>query len=295
MRKVHPLLVHAGAALTLLPFLGTLLLTRASAADMYAVSFNPVADTFVKQLFPDNRYGSFTNLRVDGFPIVHSYLRFSVQGLGGAQVVKAQLQIYAELRSGIGISVFAVSDNTWNESTLTYSSAPAMGAALSSSAPFAADSWVPLDVSTYVTGEGTYSFGVTTPGVTSIKLASRGGRAGHCAPANPGPSGAANQHGCADRDCRGHIHPAGLKHTRGTLSTGSLRHAHSGAATGPFRYAHLAAYACAFGYACGGDTPAGCLRHGNSSFSTRCIRYPYSAAYRSQYRHAPGIANTDEH
>ena len=89
--------------------------------------------------------------------------------------MKAQLQIYAESRSGIGISTFAVSDNTWNESTLTYSSAPAMGAALSSSAPFAADSWVPLDVSTYVTGEGTYSFGVTTPGVTSIKLASREG------------------------------------------------------------------------------------------------------------------------
>jgi hypothetical protein len=110
---------------------------------------------------------------VDGSPDVHSYLRFNVSGVGGGTIASAHLLIYANSSGNQGIKAQAVADNSWGELTMNYTNAPALGSVLASSAVFTTGSWVTLDVTSYVTGDGTYSFGITDPSATAISLASR--------------------------------------------------------------------------------------------------------------------------
>jgi len=121
---------------------------------------------------PTTNYGSLTTLRVDGSPIIRSYLRFDLQGLSGA-VTRATLRVFANSASTSGSVANGVSDNTWTESTLNYNNAPPLGSALGSSGPITAGTWISMDVTVYITGNGTYNLALTTPGSTAVSLASR--------------------------------------------------------------------------------------------------------------------------
>jgi hypothetical protein len=135
--------------------------------------FTPVADAYVNAGNLGNNYGQSTSLRADASPDVHSYLRFSVQGLGGSPITQARLWVYAKNSSSLGISANAVPDDSWDELVVNYSNAPALGSILDSSGVFSAGDWVELDVTSYVTGEGSYSFGLTTSSNTSLSFSSR--------------------------------------------------------------------------------------------------------------------------
>ncbi len=136
-------------------------------------TFVPQADAYVNSSYPSTNYGTSTQLRVDDSPIVNSYVRFTVSGLNGASITSVQLRLYANSSGSAGINALAVADNTWGETTITYSNAPAMGSTIATSGGVAGGTWVTLDVTSYVTAEGTYSFGILTPGSTAISLASR--------------------------------------------------------------------------------------------------------------------------
>ncbi len=143
-----------------------------------AATFNPVADAYVYASSPTNNYGTNVSLRVDGSPIMRSYLRFTVSGLGGAAVQSAILRIYANSASTTGFSVLGLSNNSWAETSITYANAPAPGSSINSSKSFAAASWVQVDISSYIKAEGTYNLVLTTTG-TQTNLASREDTAGH--------------------------------------------------------------------------------------------------------------------
>ncbi len=138
-----------------------------------SLTFTPVADAYVNSASPDIKYGGSTSLRADASPVVNSYLRFDVQGLGGRSVTQARLLIYANSSSTQGLSAQAVSDNGWGEGSITFNNAPAMGGGLGSSPPAVGGSWLTLEVTAAISGEGSYSFGVSTPGSTAIGLAAR--------------------------------------------------------------------------------------------------------------------------
>jgi chitodextrinase len=138
-----------------------------------SLTFVPVADSYVNAGSPSSNYGSSTSLRADASPDVHSYLRFNVQGLGGKTIGQARLLIYVNSNANQGIAVQSVTDNSWVESTMNYNNAPALGSTLASSGAVNAGNWVELDVTSYITGEGTYSFGIITPSSTALSMASR--------------------------------------------------------------------------------------------------------------------------
>ena len=146
--------------------------TPTTAGTPASLTFLPVADSYVNADSPTTNYGSATTLRVDGSPTVRSYLRFTVQGLNGT-VTKATLRIYANSASSLGIGANSVSNNTWTESTINYNNAPPIGSSLGSSTSFGAGVWITIDITTYITGNGTYNLALTTPGSTAISLASR--------------------------------------------------------------------------------------------------------------------------
>jgi len=137
-----------------------------------AFTFIPLADAYVNDSSPTSNYGSSTTLRADASPDVHSYLRFNVQGLSGT-VTQATLRVYANSSSSLGCTANRVSDNTWSEATLNYNNAPVVGGALGSSGAFGAGVWINIDVTAYITGNGTYNLALTTASSTAVSLASR--------------------------------------------------------------------------------------------------------------------------
>ena len=139
-----------------------------------SVNFIVQADTYVNSSLPASNYGSATVFRLLGSPSdLHAYLRFNVQGLAGYPIVKARLLIYTMSNSSLGVTAVRVANNTWNEKTVNYTTAPPLGNQIASSGSFIANNWVTMDVTSYVTGEGTYSFGVTTPSSTTLSFAAR--------------------------------------------------------------------------------------------------------------------------
>jgi hypothetical protein len=111
-------------------------------------------------------------LQVNSSPTVRSYLRFTVQGLNGT-VTHATLRIFTNSASSSGVTASSVSNNTWTESTINYNNAPPMDSSLDSSGSFSAGEWISIDITAYITGNGTYNVALTTSGSTAVSLASR--------------------------------------------------------------------------------------------------------------------------
>jgi hypothetical protein len=134
--------------------------------------FIPLADAYVNAGTPTTNYGFQTTLRADASPDLHSYLRFNVQGLTGP-VSSATLRVFANSASTAGYQIRAVSDNTWTESGINYNNAPPVGSLIGSSGSFSAGTWTTVDVTSYITGNGTYNLALATTSNTSINFGSR--------------------------------------------------------------------------------------------------------------------------
>src|SRR5688500_1305481 len=77
------------------------------------------------------------------------------------------LRIYANSSSGTGYTAHSVVDNTWGETGITYDTAPAPGSQLGSSGTITAGTWTTVDVTSYLTGNGTYNFAFSTTSNTN--------------------------------------------------------------------------------------------------------------------------------
>jgi hypothetical protein len=136
------------------------------------LTFRPTADAYVNSGSPSTNYGSLTTLRGDGSPVVRSYLRFDVQGLNGP-VTRATLRIYANSSSNTGHDIRSVSDNSWTETAITYTNAPPVGNVLGASGGYGARVWTNVDVTVYVTGNGTYNLALSVQAAKAVSFASR--------------------------------------------------------------------------------------------------------------------------
>jgi hypothetical protein len=124
------------------------------------VTLTPVADTFVSSSKPNINYGSTMVLEVDGSPIKITYLRFDVAGLSGA-VQSARLRLQAVNGSGVGGTLYSLFNNSWNENTVTYNTRPIIdGPVLGVLGPVSIGSIVEIDVTSAISGNGTYSFAI---------------------------------------------------------------------------------------------------------------------------------------
>jgi hypothetical protein len=90
-------------------------------------------------------------------------------------VTSATLRIFANSAQSTGYDAFRVADNTWSETALDWANAPVFGTKIGSSGPIATGTWTSVNVTSYVTGNGTYSFGISTTNSTAVSLSSREG------------------------------------------------------------------------------------------------------------------------
>lgn len=136
--------------------------------------FNPEADAVLLSNRPGNNLGLSQQLSTDAAPEINSLLRFNVQGLGGA-VANATLRLFVQTDSTIGLEVSEVADNSWSETAVTFSTAPAIGSLLNSSGVTTANSWIEIDVTSALAGNGQVSFALTSTDSNRILMNSREG------------------------------------------------------------------------------------------------------------------------
>jgi PKD repeat protein len=133
-------------------------------------TYTAAADAKTSSANPGVNYGSTPDLRVRG-GTWQSFLRFDVAGLA-KPVVRATLRLYVDDPSDEGGAVSVVS-SAWSEGTITWSTAPPLGATLANLGAVAQGAWVELDVTPAVTGNGSVAFGLGKTSTDSVYYASR--------------------------------------------------------------------------------------------------------------------------
>jgi 2',3'-cyclic-nucleotide 2'-phosphodiesterase (5'-nucleotidase family) len=127
-------------------------------------------DTYVVENFPTDNYGSNTNMYIAGVSAASSFgnergwMKFNIADRipAGATITKATLRLYCfstDDDDDMPASVFGAASDSWDEDSLTWSSQPAVGSALSTTTVLATDvhnfDWYEWDVTSFVQGEFT--------------------------------------------------------------------------------------------------------------------------------------------
>jgi hypothetical protein len=144
-----------------------------------ALTFTPLSDAQTKSTSAATNYGTATTVRLRQGTAAspgdyRTYLRFSVSGLAPT-VGSARLRLFVTDPSTDGGSAYRTT-GAWTETGLTWTNQPTLGGpALSTAGRTTAGSWVELDVTSAVTGNGTVELGVTTTSTDSAIYSSREG------------------------------------------------------------------------------------------------------------------------
>jgi len=88
-------------------------------------------------------------------------MKFTVSGIGAGKVNSAKLRLYNVDKSNKGGDFYRVADSKWTEGSVTWSNAPAPDAtALASLGAVSVNTWYEVDVTSLITGDGSYSLRV---------------------------------------------------------------------------------------------------------------------------------------
>ena len=159
-----------GCLASALATLGTATLPGAAAlagTGMITVS----EDTYTSQSNPSVTHGSATSLNINAAASGDErrvYLKFNVTGIpGGATSIGATLSIWSQSAAGSGVTftVYQV-PSTWTESALTWNNQPSLGTQVTSRAGLTNGAWNTFDLSSLITGNGTYAVAITASGDT---------------------------------------------------------------------------------------------------------------------------------
>lgn len=137
-----------------------------SVASAATTTVTPVADTYVLSTTPTTNYGTASQLIVDGSPVTRTFLKFTVSGLVDP-VTSARLRIHTDdvnsASSPVGGTLNSVSNTTWSETGTTWNNQPAIdGANLGSLGSVSRNTFYEFTVTSAVTGNGTFSFALTS-------------------------------------------------------------------------------------------------------------------------------------
>jgi PKD repeat protein len=131
-----------------------------------SLTVNPVADSYVSSESPDKNYGTSGSLKLklSDAKEYRTFMTFAVPGLQGKTVADATLRLYVTDRGGGG-PVHTV-DSDWVETgpgSITWNNVPPVSAgSVATVGVGAVGTWVDVDLSGVVTGEGTYRLALTT-------------------------------------------------------------------------------------------------------------------------------------
>jgi acid phosphatase type 7 len=160
------------ASLGLFGMLALLVALVPARADAGSATLTAIADAYVNASTPTSNYGTRTAVRIDGSPILNTYLKFDLAGVGGS-ITTATLSIYANSSNSAGFNVSTVADTSWDELAITYSGAPPIGTVVGSSWPVRAGTRIDVDVTAAVTVGAVVSLAMTETSSTAVSFGSR--------------------------------------------------------------------------------------------------------------------------
>lgn len=139
-------------------------------------TFTPSGDATLQQQYPNLNNGATITLVANGSPVKDFLIRFEVSGVGTGHVTSARLRLYCADSSDLGGGFYPVS-GSWNESTVTWNTAPQIGSAQAAGSlgRVVAGTWYEVDVTSAVVGDGTVAFRVPTASTNGAAYASREG------------------------------------------------------------------------------------------------------------------------
>jgi hypothetical protein len=117
-----------------------------------------------------NRSVSGTRVHLDGSPVRHVYVHFTLSGTDGA--TQATLTLFAMSAQSVGFDVHATGAD-WTESDITWANAPSPGALLGSSGPVSA--FTAYSFTVPIAGDGPIAFELDSSNPRAIALATREG------------------------------------------------------------------------------------------------------------------------
>lgn len=143
------------------------------------LTFTPTADATVRSDMPAGNFGAAASLETDNRPVKDFLLTFDVSGVGGRQVTSAQLRLYCLDSSNRGGDIRRVAAPGWNESTVTWSSAPPGDLSpVASLGQVSTGTWYTVNVTPIVAGDGLVSVRVTSTSSNGADFSSKEGAAG---------------------------------------------------------------------------------------------------------------------
>jgi hypothetical protein len=145
--------------------LTTALLTGSvqSASAATTTTLTPVADTRVQNDEPTTNFGTSDELGVDASEAVRSFLKFTVSGLT-EPISTATLRLHVTDRPGAASNDGGIwtlmSETGWSETAMTWEDQPAIsGPTVADIGHVSPGSWIEIDLTGAITGNGTYSIG----------------------------------------------------------------------------------------------------------------------------------------
>src|SRR5690606_10786081 len=144
--------------------------TATASPPVTGATFQAIADARVVESNPNANFGTHTRLTVDDGE--QSYLRFQVSGVSGT-VQHATLRLFTTNGSTDGPEVYGT-DNTWTETGITWNNRPAPNTGIIADVgAMSSDDWVEYDVTSHVTGNGTYNFVLIADSSDGVRFDSR--------------------------------------------------------------------------------------------------------------------------
>jgi hypothetical protein len=144
-----------------------------------SLSFGPDADTFVRSDKPSAHPGSKTSFTVDGSPVKHGLLKFTVSGVGSRTIESVMLRLFCLDASVRGGDFFHVTNNMWQENAVTWNTQPpADPTSIASLGAVSVNTWYEVDLSSLVTGDGTYSIRIASTSANGANYSTKEGAAG---------------------------------------------------------------------------------------------------------------------
>jgi hypothetical protein len=147
--------------------------TATTPAPTVSVTLSSEADAQVNAGAATTNYAT-SKLRVDGGSTPEeSLLRFTVNGVAAGTVRSAKLRVYAYTATADGPGVFTTA-TSWSETSVNWNTRPARTSVLvDDKGAIPANTWVEYDVRPFVTGSGTYSFGLAMSVSDGVDFRSR--------------------------------------------------------------------------------------------------------------------------
>ncbi len=139
-----------------------------------SMTLNPVADAYVNSNAPGKNFGATTVVQSDGSPLKISYFKFT---LPLVPISSAKLRLYVTEGSTMTENIKEVSDTSWSETGINYSTKPGLGGIIGSIPSTVTGSWGEVGLTTFMAAKSgqTVAIGIDSTSNKGVGISSREG------------------------------------------------------------------------------------------------------------------------